>query len=1128
MLLTIRHGVRLYLVLAGAGLAVLLGLIGYSNISFDRARFASQIEERLHEVETEAVRSLRRGDWITQLRAVQKSNRILSNDLVNELERLSQAPFTIYLYNKDTLIYWSKPGLAVDPTHKEFQNLPVVIRDHRQDYLIKKADIADGRDLLQAYFKIPILPDEDHAYSVAITPFQFGHFAPDQSTLIRGVDKLPIAHVELLTREYSALMQAVLLFLCLLILGSLSIAWVLWIGNWPEPRLTHVNKTLVQIFGLLALRMLTLLFPYHDFFDQLSLLSPIIQDITFPYSTLDLLLDCTFFLSVCTLASRLYSREMEQTQTAQVVSSIKQKTVDRLMSLGHYLIVILMSGLAAWILRQFVGQSNFHLDGGEVSMLDLRHFLSILACGLILMGVFTFSFQIVTRAIHYTTNFYERMLTLLLAGVLSLPLIYLIDIDLPYTGFYLGVFMLLTMLDLYVEQGHKTVIWVMSWLIAISSMTALVLYKYQRDFEKVARTELIELAPLNTASKSKLEESFVEWLPDLPRQYSLAVYEQGQLVFAHQHDYAIVMPELNRLEAGRFFSLPTSEDRVDIGLRNDAGRVLLIGKKAESINQILSLFSLIFTLFSFLLFILAWLNAKFGFLPQNMELTISPRPSLRNKIQIAVVLIILLTFFLVGLLTVYYVRSTSRADELRRYDERLRTIAGSVRQTPTQDSTTWRQDMRQASRVALAQNVPNLVYDPNGDIVQSQEENLRTDPGLPVKMAFLPKLILDAGSRDYYLVSSMNHAGQVAPDRDVGFIAIHQSDGTSGYLELPELFPTGIATGDPGSAFIMILLNAYVFIFLLAIGMAVFMSRSIARPLAQLSEKLKKIRLGKKNETISWNIDDEVGELIQDYNVMVTKLDESAALLAQTERDTAWREMAKQVAHEIKNPLTPMKLSIQYLQNAASRGDQLEIQTLINRVSRTLIEQIDNLTHIASEFSSYAKMPQAMNEVFVINDVVASVHDLFRKREDMDIQLQVPINDLYVFADKSQMVRVLNNIVKNAIQAIPKTRRGLIEMKLTFSDEMIVISITDNGVGIEDHMRDKVFYPNFTTKSSGMGLGLAICSDIIQSFDGKIYFETEKGVGTTFFIELPRHAQNKQHETDIAPQPEPKPLAKQG
>jgi signal transduction histidine kinase len=471
-----------------------------------------------------------------------------------------------------------------------------------------------------------------------------------------------------------------------------------------------------------------------------------------------------------------------------------------------------------------------------------------------------------------------------------------------------------------------------------------------------------------------------------------------------------------------------------------------------------------------------------------MELTISPRPSFRNKIQIAVVMIILLTFGLVGLLTVYYLRTNSRADEWRRHDERLRTLANAVRQSISPDNDTWRADMRQAARIALAQNVTNQVFDPSGNLVRPPEETQGDERSIPVKMAFLPKIILDAGSRDYFL----NGTGEAGGPAEAGYVAIHHDGRSSGYLELSELLPATGEGGDPGSAFIMTLLNAYVFIFLLAITMAVFMSRSITRPVEQLSEKLKKIRLGKKNETIHWTMDDEIGELIRDYNAMVGKLDESALLLAQNERDTAWREMAKQVAHEIKNPLTPMKLSIQYLQNAAAREDNSDLTTLISRVARTLIEQIDNLTNIASEFSSYAKMPQAQNEVFVLNDVVASVHDLFRKREDMDIQLQVPINDLYIFADKSQMIRVLNNIVKNAMQAIPKTRRGLIVIKLNFTDELVIL-------------QDKVFYPNFTTKSSGMGLGLAICSDIIQSFDGRIYFETEKGVGTTFVIELPRH-----------------------
>ena len=138
------------------------------------------------------------------------------------------------------------------------------------------------------------------------------------------------------------------------------------------------------------------------------------------------------------------------------------------------------------------------------------------------MGVFTFSFQIVTRAIFYTRNFYERMIALLFAGAISIPLLHLIEIDLPYVGFYLGVFILMTLLDLYIEQGNRSVIWVLSWLITISSMTALVLYKYQKDFEKIARTELIQEAPIGSGQELSDKDELIEWLYKLPKKYSFA------------------------------------------------------------------------------------------------------------------------------------------------------------------------------------------------------------------------------------------------------------------------------------------------------------------------------------------------------------------------------------------------------------------------------------------------------------------------------------------------------------------------------------------------------------------------------------------------------------------------------
>lgn len=199
----IRDKVYRYLAIAGSCLLLLLAIIGFDHLSYDRSHFAQQIEEVIQDQETEAVHQLRQGDWIGQIRSMQKADRILSNDLVDQIEQLSQQPFTVYLYHGDSLLFWSKPGLVIDPRYKEFKSIPCVIRDHRQDYYVKKTEIADGRDLLQVYFKIPILPKQEQAYSIGVTPYRFGYPSPNDATLIHSIDGSPIAHIQLLTKEFS-------------------------------------------------------------------------------------------------------------------------------------------------------------------------------------------------------------------------------------------------------------------------------------------------------------------------------------------------------------------------------------------------------------------------------------------------------------------------------------------------------------------------------------------------------------------------------------------------------------------------------------------------------------------------------------------------------------------------------------------------------------------------------------------------------------------------------------------------------------------------------------------------------------------------------------------------------------
>jgi nitrogen fixation/metabolism regulation signal transduction histidine kinase len=213
--------------------------------------------------------------------------------------------------------------------------------------------------------------------------------------------------------------------------------------------------------------------------------------------------------------------------------------------------------------------------------------------------------------------------------------------------------------------------------------------------------------------------------------------------------------------------------------------------------------------------------------------------------------------------------------------------------------------------------------------------------------------------------------------------------------------------------------------------------------------------------------------------------------------------MAKQVAHEIKNPLTPMKLSIQHLQRAyhhnASNKDELS-----RKVCDTLIEQIDNLTKIANEFSTFAKMPVSEMERLDVVAVLQSSYNLYKENESTNFEIDIPAEPLYINADKNQLLRVFNNLILNAIQAIPESRTGFVQVKLKEQTASVVISISDNGVGITEQEAARLFTPNFTTKNSGTGLGLAISKNIIEGFGGKIYFQSTEGQGTTFIVELPK------------------------
>lgn len=302
--------------------------------------------------------------------------------------------------------------------------------------------------------------------------------------------------------------------------------------------------------------------------------------------------------------------------------------------------------------------------------------------------------------------------------------------------------------------------------------------------------------------------------------------------------------------------------------------------------------------------------------------------------------------------------------------------------------------------------------------------------------------------------------------------------------------------------FLLAIINIYVLLVVLAIIVTVLIYQRLTRPLRLIQDKFKKISLSETNELIEWKGKDELSDLVQAYNKLIIELGDSAEKLAQSEREGAWKEMARQVAHEIKNPLTPMKLSIQHLQRVADPNDP-DFADRVAKVSSNLIEQIDALSNIATEFSSFAKMPDPSFDIVDLKEVMDSTCELYKREENIILKWNTNLSSAKVNADKDQLLRIFNNLIKNAIQATESKGHGLIEVSLERTANDYQISIKDNGVGISKENGKRIFVPNFTTKSSGSGLGLAMVKNMIELMSGSIWFDSEEGVGTTFYVKIP-------------------------
>jgi two-component system, NtrC family, nitrogen regulation sensor histidine kinase NtrY len=582
---------------------------------------------------------------------------------------------------------------------------------------------------------------------------------------------------------------------------------------------------------------------------------------------------------------------------------------------------------------------------------------------------------------------------------------------------------------------------------------------------------------------------------DAGHNYSFARYSSGSLIHAlGSFPYSFSSTAFDN--ASQDFSFITREGYEHLIYRASHSALIIVSKPAVSIFSRLSLFSFILFFFSLLFFISY-------FLFQIVSNKISYPLNLKQRIRSSIVALVLFSFILISIGTVYYFNHKYEQDIKQTVLEKLNILWFTLRDNLDLD-TYLSAEKKEAGVTALNNIVTNLqldfnVYDETGRLFYSSQPKIY-ELGI-VSTLMSPEALFEMRQNERTQYIHPEHIGKL--NYISAYTPLTDRDGKiTGYANLPYLEKQNQVHKEI-SSFLSALLTIYMFLLALAVFIALIITSRITKPLLLIQEKLSKIALGQRNENIEWKTNDEIGALVHEYNRMVDELAISAEKLSRSERESAWREMAKQVAHEIKNPLTPMKLHIQHLQRSMQNRSKEEVQESIQRTGKLLIDQIDTLSNIATEFSNFANMPRSENQVLDLTEIISSVISLFIQTPGVEFMVNAEPGEKKIFADKLQIQRVFSNLIKNAIQSLPEGKNGTIQLDLKKLNDSIVVSVTDNGTGIPQDMHAKIFTPNFTTKSSGMGLGLAIVKSSVEQIGGVVWFETKENEGTTFFVRLP-------------------------
>ena len=599
--------------------------------------------------------------------------------------------------------------------------------------------------------------------------------------------------------------------------------------------------------------------------------------------------------------------------------------------------------------------------------------------------------------------------------------------------------------------------------------------------------------PLSRYPELLLDERFAQ-APET-REYSYAIYERGQQLYSNgAYNYeqkfsksSLSNPEL--YEKGLTFN-----QYRHVGQKETRDRVIVVSSKAWGWRGVLANFSFLYLILVVVVSLAVSSHAlRYGMM--NLPVTYS------TKIQVLLNAAFILPLLIVLFFVLRVISDNYRENQRNAHLDNSRNLSANVQgllddyEQSRMSQAYFEQQIQQIARDA---DLDLNLYDNRGRMILSSKP-LIYQSGLVSQLInpLARKLIIEQkenqvllneslGSNDY----STAYTGLKSYDqRMLGVLSIPYFDARS---SLDRQIIDVVAS-------VLIVFTVMLLVFLFVSYLA---ANLLIDPLRVLTKKISSTSLDRPNEPLPWHSNDEIGTLIRKYNKMLSNLDLSKQTLSSNEKQSAWREMAKQVAHEIKNPLTPMKLTLQQLQRTISRDDP-DALAKVSRAMESVIEQIDNIGYIAQSFSDIAKMPTPQNEVFEVTAVLDKAYELYSNDKNLSLQRAIAPGPLYVSGDRQQFGASINNLIINAQQSVPESRKAEIILKLYKHNEAIMVEVKDNGSGIPQNIRSRVFLPNFTTREGGTGLGLAMAKRIIEYAGGSIWFETEEGIGTTFFLSLP-------------------------